>query len=93
MASYELSVKADQMVNDIIKYTLINYGERQTDVYIGAFEKALHVLAEQPGLGRKFCGHLRYNYASHVVIYEKTDYGIYVIDIFHEREDIENKIK
>ncbi len=50
------------------------------------------LLASQPELGRVFHEYRRHEHGEHVFFYKKTDYGVKIIHILHQKENVENKI-
>ena len=93
MASYKLSDKAVQTIEKIYEYSLLNFGERKADEYYLSLHNSFELLAEQPNIGREFHEFHRHEHGEHVFFYKITDYGIKVIHIFHQREDIKRKIQ
>ena len=49
---YTKSKKTDQDIKNITKQSFINFGEKQTDIYLEGLEKTLQLLADTPNLGR-----------------------------------------
>jgi len=93
MASYKLSNNAAKSIGKIYEYSLLNFGEKQADKYYQSLHHAFKLLAEEPHIGRKFHEYHRHEHGEHVFFYKITNYGIKIIHIFHNREDIENKIQ
>lgn len=85
MAKFKLSKKAERDLINIAKYTIQNFGEQQSSKYKSELFNCLNRLSKNPHLGRsvaKFHPNLkRYNFKSHSIFYEATDYGIFVVRV------------
>lgn len=92
MASYKLSNDASKTIGKIYEYSILNFGEKKADEYYTSLHEAFGLLAEQPKLGREFYDYHRHEHGEHVFFYKITDYGIKVIHILHQKEDIQSKI-
>ena len=88
MASYKLSSDASKSIEKIYEYSIVNFGEKKADEYFKLLHKAFDLLADQPKLGRKFYEYHRHEHGEHVFFYKTTDYGIKIIHILHQKEDI-----
>lgn len=89
MAEYRLAPKARQDMQTVWLYTLTQWGAQQTERYIDDLTGAFEFLAENPKTG-KACesiraGYRKYPVIRHVVYYRKTDYGVEVIRVLHDR--------
>ena len=93
MAVYKLSEDASKTLSKIYEYSLLNFGEEKADEYYLSLHNVLELLAEQPSLGRKFHEFHRHEHGYHAFFYKVTDYGILILHIFHQNEDIESKIQ
>jgi toxin ParE1/3/4 len=68
---YELSARARADVKAIIAYTLEHFGDAQTDDYLEGLYYSFDLLTDNPQLGRRLEGDVRYYvYRSHYVFYE-----------------------
>jgi toxin ParE1/3/4 len=90
MAHYRLSRAADEKISAIYEYSVLRFGEDQADDYFLGMHGVFQVLAERPLLGRQ-CRDLgdgirRFLYQSHVIFYRPAANGIFIIDIFGERQ-------
>ena len=92
MAVYKLSEDASQELINIYEYSLINFGEDQADQYYISLYETFELLAEQPDLGRKFHEFHRHEHKRHTLFYKKTDYGILILYILHESENVDDKL-
>jgi toxin ParE1/3/4 len=76
----ELSLNAEQDIDDIALYTLNEYGYKQQDLYLSLIEQAFYTIAENPFIGR---GHSDlsdniqiWTAGKHIIVYtvnDKTD--------------------
>jgi toxin ParE1/3/4 len=89
--SYTRSKRADQDIKQIIKRSMADFGELQTDKYIEGLEETLNMLAEHPDWGHTFTPektkriYLRYRYMSHVVYYRQRKHDIFIVRILHTK--------
>ena len=93
MAVYKLSENAAEKLSSIYEYSLLNYGEDKADEYYLSLHKTFGLLANQPNLGRKFHEFHRHEHGYHVFFYKVTDYGILILHILHQKEDVATKIQ
>ncbi len=93
MAVYKLSENADAILSNIYEYSLINHGEQKADEYYLSLHNTFELLAEQPNLGRVFHEFHRHEHGFHVFFYKVTDYGILILHILHQKENVEDKIQ
>ncbi len=71
-------------------YSLLQWGLDQTDKYIDDLASAFLLLATNPKLGAA-CDNIRTGYRKHpvlrhVIYYRKTDYGIEIVRLLHDRQ-------
>jgi toxin ParE1/3/4 len=96
MPSYNLSLKADGDIDDIVDYTMQTWGESQTHIYLTELYQFLQTLADNPNLGRsasEFAALLRrYNYKAHTIFYEPTEKGIFVVRILGQVRDFKKHL-
>jgi toxin ParE1/3/4 len=88
MASYRLSSLADAKMVEIYRYSVRNFGLAQAQEYTRSMHHSFDLLAQRPLLGRQWRSWRRHEHAEHVIFYEITDEGIYIVRIFHHRENI-----
>jgi len=93
MADYKLSENAAKTLESIYEYSLLTFGETQAGEYYTSLHETFLLLAEQPHLGRKFHEFRRHEHGQHVFFYKIEEYGILIVHIFHQREDLENKLQ
>lgn len=88
MSSYKLSKKASQKIQSIYEYSLLNFGEEKADEYFLSMHKTFRLLAEQPYLGRQFKEFYKHEHGHHTFFYKIKDYGIIILHIFHQKEEL-----
>jgi toxin ParE1/3/4 len=90
MTSYALSVSADADIEGIARYSMAQWGVARAERYIMALPKALETPAEHPSLGRDVRhvrpGYFQFNHDKHAVFYEKTDYGVFIVRVLHQKQ-------
>lgn len=81
---YELSLKAIDDIEEIIRYTDEHFGHAQTNEYISGLFYSFDLLTDNPRLGREWkSGKRRYIYRMHSVYYRIVDNKIYITQIKH----------
>lgn len=93
MAVYKLSNDAHSKLEEIYEYSLLNFGEAKAEEYYLSLHKTFGLLADQPNLGRRFHEFHRHEHGYHVFFYKVTEYGILILHILHQNENIETKIQ
>lgn len=93
MAVYKLSENAAEKIASVYEYSLLNFGEAVADEYYTSLHRAFELLANQPYLGRAFHEFYRHDHRHHVFFYKATDYGILILHILHEKENVEDQIQ
>ena len=93
MGAYKLSKDAFKKLENIYEYSILNFGEHKADEYYLSLHTAFKLLAEQPSLGRKFYEFHRHEHNHYVFFYTVTDYGILILHISHQTEDVINQIR
>ena len=98
MKGFVLTNAAKTDLKKIAKYTHDRWGRDQRNFYIRQFDKAFHLLAGTPNLG-KSCDHIRKGYrsfplASHLIFYrQESEIHIQIVRILHQSMDVELKLK
>jgi len=88
---YQFSKKTKQDILHITKWSLDDFGERQTIRYMDGLNEAMQALADCPDKGREFVHnktgrvYLYHRYLSHVIYYRKRENDIFVIRIIHTK--------
>ena len=92
MTKVAIRPKARFDLDDIWDYTIDAWGRDQAKIYLRAINHAFQKLAKNPHLGKKYDGiheGLRaYPSGKHLIFYFKTNAGIDIVRILHERMDI-----
>ena len=89
--SYTFSVKAKLDIKNLVKQSLNNFGELQTEKYISELKQFLQVLADSPEQGRTFIHSTTQNtycykrFSSHVIYYRLRKNDIFILRILHKR--------
>jgi len=88
---YQLTEEADKDVDEILAYSVKNFGVDQTQHYFEALKECIELLADNPNMGRSaediLPEYLRFHHESHMVFYKKSSPSIIVVRILHERMD------
>lgn len=86
---YEISRRASEQIDSIIRYTDESFGEAQTAEYLGGLYLSFDLLTDNPKMGRAWAGDRRcYIYRSHYVFYRILSDQILITDIRHTRQEI-----
>jgi toxin ParE1/3/4 len=94
MNNYVLSETADADIEGIARYSITQWGLARAERYILELHQAFETLAEFPHLGKN-AGHVRVGYfrldhGSHSVFYQKTDAGVFIVRVLHQKQQPEN---
>lgn len=94
MAKYRFTAKAEHDLEEIINYTLKQWGALQTNTYLDGLEGHGQLLADNPDLGARRDalaeGLLSFPYESHILYYFKQPHGITIVRVLHKRMDPSN---
>ncbi|NER16446.1 type II toxin-antitoxin system RelE/ParE family toxin [Spongiivirga citrea] len=85
-SKYIISVRAKTDIKAIAKYTIHQFGERQSLKYAVGLKTALENLAINPDLGKRYVAVknkmlFRYRYKSHVIFYYTIEEGIFIVRV------------
>lgn len=91
MASYQLTEAAQDDVDEIYEYSILNFGLQQARDYLNGLHRCFSTLADNPRLGRDY-SHVkdevrRFEYVSHSVYYQITSDGILALRVLHINMD------
>lgn len=90
MGIAELSDRAAADLLDIYVHGVRQFGPRQSDHYLDALERCLDLLAENPEMVRRadLIGKdvRRHEHQSHVIFYDQTATGVFVLAVLHARQ-------
>lgn len=92
MSKYQLSKAAQLDLSDIADYTIEQFGIRQSRIYKDGLISCFEDLAIKPELGRVYFLDsskelLRYRFKSHLIFYQETNDGIFIIRVLGGRMD------
>jgi len=93
MAEYFLSDFAAKTLEDIYEYSYRSFGKLQAREYYASLERTFDLLADQPGMGRSYHGYRRHVHGKHIILYRERDQAIEILFIFHEKENLLEKIQ
>ena len=96
--NYVISTKAKSDIKVIAKYTLKEFGARQSLKYAQGLKVILGELANNPELGKRYVAVknqmlLRYRYKSHVIFYYIDQKGIFIVRILGGMMDFPKHLK
>ncbi|SDA88560.1 toxin ParE1/3/4 [Algoriphagus alkaliphilus] len=96
MASYRLSVKAEEDLTEIYTYGILQFGYSQAGRYTAGLEETLLNLAQFLYLGKEsnflYRGLREFIYKSHLIFYLIEEEGILIVRILHQSRDYKNFI-
>ncbi len=97
-ASYVISAKAKSDIKSIAKYTIKQFGERQSLKYAKGLKEVLGELATNPELGRRYVAVknqmlLRYRYKMHVIFYYIDKKEIFIVRVLGGVMDFPKHLK
>jgi len=89
MPTYKFSKRSQADLEDIVHYTLDNWGAGQATHYLDGLEKRVQELADAPSLGKLHddlaLGLRGFVYQRHMIYYIEADHGITVVRVLHQR--------
>lgn len=89
-AEYKLSPKARDDMEAVWLYSFSQWGLDQAELYIDDLASAFSLLASNSRLGTACsiirAGYRKYPTLRHVIYYRKTDYGIEIVRVLHDRQ-------
>lgn len=81
---FALSNRARSDIKDIIRYTIVNFGNAQAEEYLDGLYYSFELLADNPKLGREWKpGRRRYIYRMHSIYYRILPDSVLVTHIRH----------
>jgi toxin ParE1/3/4 len=89
MPQLNVSVEAEEDIDQIAAYTTSTWGWRQTNKYLAKLEDGFDLLAQSPFVGR-FCdsirpGLRRFEIGKHVVFYLPGPSEVLIVRILHQQ--------
>lgn len=87
---YRISRQASAVIDEIIRYTLANFGDDQAFDYVTGLYHSFDLLTDNPKLGRAWSGGDKrlYVFRSHYVLYRIMPDHIFITDIRNTRQEI-----
>jgi toxin ParE1/3/4 len=96
MASYTLTGAAAADINQIVKDSIARWGRLRGEKYFRALCDSFQRLAEFSDIGSDAGdirpGYMKMRSGGHVAFYRKTDDGIVIVRVLHERMDFEQHL-
>ena len=93
---YRTTVQADEDIIAIYVEGVRQFGVKQAESYLGSLVDCFFLLAEQPGLGRRYIGlraSVRLHFHDrHVIAYSDATSDILIIRVLHGRSDWERHL-
>jgi toxin ParE1/3/4 len=90
MGTVELSNRAAADLLDIYLHGIRQFGPNQADIYLDGLDRCFLLIADNPKMGRRADdvgeGLRRHEHQSHVIFYEPTATGIFVVAVLHGRQ-------
>lgn len=97
MPVYEFTQTAEADLNDIVDFTLEQWGIQKTHQYIAGLEEMGQTLADNPDIGLNrdnlLDGLCSFPYESHVLYYFRQSHGISIIRVLHKTMEPERHIE
>ena len=91
MEKYQLTNKAENEIEDIYEYSILNFGLNTAQDYVSNLHECFAVLSDNRSWGNDYgfikAGLLRYEYRSHSGYYQNTEYGILIIRVLGNKQD------
>ncbi|GMQ30879.1 type II toxin-antitoxin system RelE/ParE family toxin [Algoriphagus confluentis] len=91
MASFRLSVKAEEDLVEIYTYGIFQFGYLQANNYVLGLEESLQKLAQFPLMGKQSDfvskGLRLFVYKSHLIFYQLEEKGILIVRILNQSRD------
>lgn len=89
---YSLSEKAVEDLEGILDYSYVNFGMIVMQGYYDSLENCFKTLDENPDLGLSVkqisADYCCFYHRSHIIFYQKSEQGIYVVRLLHKSMDI-----
>ena len=97
-SNYIISIKAKGDIKSIAKYTIKEFGEKQSLKYAIGLKNVLEELASNPNLGRRYVAVkdqmlLRYRYKSHIIFYYINQKEFFIVRVLGGVMDFPKHLK
>ena len=80
--NYRLTRRAKADIQNIYRYTAEQFGETQSELYLGGFDYIFDLLTDSPTLGKPFEENVRrYLYREHYVYFEIESEDVIILQI------------
>jgi toxin ParE1/3/4 len=87
----EFSTTAAQDIDRLLDDSLRKFGADQTEKYFESLRECLNMLSNNPqagtGVDQIRQGYRYFPHESHVIFYQQSEFGIFVVRILHKRMD------
>jgi toxin ParE1/3/4 len=91
MAVYELTRKAENEIERIYEYSIVNFGLTVAHDYLVGLHECFQLLADHQSFGTDYgfikSGLFRYEYRSHSIYYKPTEEGILIVRVLGGKQD------
>jgi toxin ParE1/3/4 len=91
MALYQLTSKAEQELDGIYEYSILNFGLNTAQDYLAGLQDCFQMLADHPSWGADYgfisSGLQRYEYRSHSIYYQPYADGILIVRVLGNKQD------
>ena len=89
MPTYKFSQRSSADLENIVSYTLGNWGSKQAISYIDGLKNLTQSLTDAPSLGKLYndrhTGLHGFVYESHIIYYIEAEHGITIVRVLHQR--------
>ncbi len=97
MANYQFSKLADSDLKDIADYTVMNFGVPKAREYKALLIQSAKTAANFPSIGRPYTteqGRVfqRFNVGRHVLFYQPSEQGIFIVRVLHLMMDFDQHL-
>jgi toxin ParE1/3/4 len=96
MSSYVLSNAADTDLINIFEESVVRWGIDRASRYLMELHGAFELISKFPNLGidagRLRPGYFRFTRESHAVYFQKTDNGVFIVRVLHQKQSPENQL-
>ena len=90
-STYELSKDAEEDIDALLEDSIVRFSIDQTEHYFQSLENCLILLSDNPKMGTTADqvrrGYRYFSHESHVIFYQQSEAGIFVVRILHKRMD------
>ena len=91
MAAYQLTNKAEDEIEAIYEYSILNFGLSTAQGYFSGLHDCFEMLADHQSWGNDYGfllpGLLRYEYRSHSIYYQSTEQGVLIVRVLGGSQD------